>query len=180
MTAAERRIGDTGPMSSVERALVFVLVAAGTAAADPTTPPPTHPFASSAVTAPAASAPITKPIAVSPLLVFDVPALPPPSLRLEAARIAGMRGDLDWRYPEPGPLFGTNNGAWFIGYGHYRPRTGRSAALHGGSVAASIVGQILLETDTPLAGVGALLTGVTLDAAAADVDRDAETQRPLR
>jgi hypothetical protein len=112
------------------------------------------------------------------LLITDMPTLPVPSLRLEAVRIAGERFDLDWRYPEPGPLFGSEGGQWFIGYGHYRPLTRRSAALHGGSVAATMIGEILMSADTPLAGVGAMLTGMTLDAAAADVDRDAESRRP--
>ncbi|HEY5945833.1 MAG TPA: hypothetical protein VIV40_10095, partial [Kofleriaceae bacterium] len=58
------------------------------------------------------------------------------------------------------------------------PRTARSAALHGGSMGATILGEILIGTGSPLAGVGALVTGATLDAAGADVDRDAEARRP--
>jgi len=101
---------------------------------------------------------------------------PPPSLRLEAARVAAERFDGDWRYPEPGPLLLRDGGDWFVGAGHYRPRSGRAAALHGGSIAATMVGEILLSADSPLAGVGALLTGATLDAATADADRDAEAR----
>ena len=63
-----------------------------------------------------------------------------------------------------------------MGPGMYRPRTARSAALHGGSMAATLLGEILLQSGTPAAGVGALLTGATLDSAAADVDRDAEAR----
>ncbi len=66
---------------------------------------------------------------------------------------------------------------WFLGYGRYQPRTRRSAALHGASIGATLVGEILIGTGSPLAGVGALLTGATLDAAAADADRDSEAQR---
>jgi hypothetical protein len=43
-----------------------------------------------------------------------------------------------------------------------------------------MLGEILLSADSPLAGVGALIGGATLDAAAADVDRDAEARRPTR
>lgn len=121
--------------------------------------------------------PLTRTPTVQPFLVFDPPPAPVPSLRLEALRIAGERADNDWRYPEPGPILGLGDGTWFIGYGHYRPRTRRSAALHGGSMAATLLGEILLESGTPAAGVGMLLTGATLDAAAADVDRDAEARR---
>lgn len=97
-----------------------------------------------------------------------------PSLRLEAVRVAGERFEGDWRYPEPGTLGGIDGDGWFVGVGHYRPRTKRSAALHGGSIAATMLGEILLNADSPLAGVGALIGGATLDAAAADADRDAE------
>jgi hypothetical protein len=147
---------------------LVALLTAGTAAADPAPRAP----------APAAAASPSPSPVIAPLLLTEMPTLPVPSLRLEAVRIAGERFDLDWRYPEPGPMFGSEGGQWFIGYGHYRPLTRRSAALHTGSVAATIAGQILMSADTPLAGVGALLTGVTLDAAAADVDRDAESRRP--
>jgi hypothetical protein len=142
--------------------LIALLLAGGTAAADPKPP------------APATPAPTT---VLAPLLLTEVPTLPVPSLRLEAVRIAGERFDLDWRYPEPGPLFGSEGGQWFISYGHYHPLTKRSAALHTGSVAASLVGEILMSANSPLAGVGAMITGATLDAAAADVDRDAESRR---
>ena len=111
----------------------------------------------------------------SPLLsppTWDVKQVP--SLRLEAVRVAGERFEGDWRYPEPGTLGGIDGDGWFVGVGHYRPRSKRSAALHGGSIAATMLGEILLSADSPLAGVGALIGGATLDAAAADADRDAE------
>jgi hypothetical protein len=116
-------------------------------------------------------------LVLAPLQLTSVPSLPVPSLRLEATRIAGERADSDWNYPEISPLLGSDGGYWWMGYGHYHPRTARSAALHGGSIGATMVGQILLGADSPVAAVGALLTGVTLDAAAADVDRDAESRR---
>jgi hypothetical protein len=121
--------------------------------------------------------PLTRTPSVAPYLVFDPPPQPVASLRLEALRIAGERADNDWRYPTPEPIFGYQDGGWFMGYGAYRPRTARSAALHGGSMAATLIGEILIGTGSPLAGVGALVTGATLDAAAADVDRDAESRR---
>lgn len=99
-----------------------------------------------------------------------------PSLRLEAARVAQERYDGQWRYPEPGELGGYDGGFYF-GRGHYRPRTRRSAALHAGSAGATLLGEILLSTGSPLAGVGAMAAGATMDAAAADADRDAEAQR---
>ena len=123
----------------------------------------------------AAAAPV-----YSPLPLVEPPAKLVPSLRLEGLRIAGERVDSDWRYPTPGAVFGLDtSGGWFLGYGRYQPRTARSAALHGGSVAATLIGEILLRSGTPAAGVGVLLTGATLDAAAADADRDAESRRPL-
>ncbi len=151
----------------MKRAIALVvLLAAPTAVADPDPAP-----------APTSQAPMSGSLVLAPLQLSSVPSLPVPSLRLEAIRIAGERADNDWRYPEPGPLFGNDGGLWWMGYGHYRPRTARSAALHGGSVGATMLGQILLGADSPVAAVGALLTGVTLDAAAADVDRDAESRR---
>jgi hypothetical protein len=155
--------------------LIALLLVAGTAGADPK---PTVPTAAPAVasSAPSTGSSSTPSTVIAPLLLTDMPVLPVPSLRLEAIRIAGERFDLDWRYPEPGPLFGSEGGQWFIGYGHYRPLTKRSAALHTGSIAATMVGEILMAADSPLAGVGALITGATLDAAAADVDRDAESR----
>jgi len=122
--------------------------------------------------------PLTRSPSPTPLLMFDVPPPPPPSLRLEALRIAGERADNDWRYPEPGPIFGWQEGAWFMGYGRYTPRNARAAALHGGSIAATFVGEMLLEAGVPIAGAAALLTGATLDAAAADVDRAEEQRHP--
>ena len=123
--------------------------------------------------------PLTRKPVLTPLLVIDIPKPPPPSLRIEALRVAGERADSDWRYPEPGPVFGYQEGLWFVGYNRYSPRTARSAALHGGAVGASIVGAMLMEA-VPIAGAAALLTGATLDAAAADVDRDAEARNPTR
>lgn len=153
--------------------LFVVLLASGTAVADPAPAPTAKSPAAKSSAAPSA---VTAPV-IAPLLITDMPTLPVPSLRLEAVRIAGERADSDWRYPDPGMILGGNGNQWFLGYGHYRPRTARSAALHGGSMAATIAGQILMSADSPLAGVGALLTGATLDAAAADVDRDAESRR---
>jgi hypothetical protein len=111
---------------------------------------------------------------------IPIPAAPVPSLRLEAARVAGEVFDNSWRLPDTSPLLAIDGGGWWIGHGRYRPGSGRAAALHGGSMAATFLGELLLATDSPLAGVGALVTGATLDAAAADADRDAEAQRPAR
>jgi hypothetical protein len=147
-------------------ASIVLVLAAGTAAADPSSSAPAPAAASSG-----------SPAVLAPLRLTEMPTLPVPSLRLEAVRIAGERFDLDWRYPEPATLFGSEGGQWFLGYGHYRPLTKRSGASHGGSIAATIAGQILMSADSPLAGVGAMLAGATLDAAAADVDRDAESRR---
>jgi hypothetical protein len=41
---------------------------------------------------------------------------------------------------------------------------------------ATLLGEVLLATGSPLAGLGALVTGATLDAAAADIDRDVEAR----
>jgi hypothetical protein len=127
------------------------------------------------VTATASADPPQRPqFQLSPFVQTDpTPQLPPVSLRIEAARVAAERFEDSWRFPEPGPIIGIDGQEWFIGAGHYRPRTARSAALHGGSIAATVAGEILIGSGSPLAGVGALLTGATLDAAAADVDRDA-------
>jgi hypothetical protein len=150
--------------------VAICLASAGTAVADPTADP--------TVTA---SDPLplfsTQPALRRP--TFDrPPSAPVPSLRLEAVRVAGERWANDWRYPEPGPIIGFDGGLWYVGTGYYRPRSARAAALHGASVTATILGEILLAADSPLAGVGALLTGATLDAANADADRDAEAARP--
>jgi hypothetical protein len=146
----------------MRRVMLLVMLAAGTATADPQSTDP---------------APLTRAPSVQPFLVFDPPPPPAKSLRLEALRVAGERFEADWRYPDPGPVLGYQDGTWFMGYGHYRPRTARSAALHGGSMAATLLGEVLIGTGSPLAGFGALVTGATLDAAAADVDRDAEARR---
>jgi hypothetical protein len=132
------------------------------------------------VTATASADPPQRPTLVLSGFTFTdpTPQLPPVSLRIEAARVAAERFEDSWRYPEPGPIIGLDGNAWFVGAGHYHPRTARSAALHGGSMAATLAGEILVGTGSPLAGVGALLTGATLDAAAADVDRDAESRHP--
>jgi hypothetical protein len=142
--------------------LVIAIGIGGTATADPDPQP----------------APTPVQPTISPLLFVGVPPPPPPpSLRLEAARVIGERFAADWRYPEPSDLLGHEGNGWFFGAYHYQPRTARSAALHGGSVAATLVGEILMAADSPFAAVGALLTGATLDAAAADLDRNAEAQR---
>ena len=149
-------------MRTFTRIMLATVAIAGTASADPASSDPS---------------PMTRRPSAAPYLVLDVPAPPVPSLRLEAVRIAGERADGDWRYPEPGPMAGFEHGVWFVGYGHYRPRNARSAALHGGSMAATLVGEILIGTGSPLAGVAALVTGATLDSAGADVDRQAESSR---
>jgi hypothetical protein len=179
----------------MRRVMLLLTVMAGTAAADkpakpskPAKPRSSTPTASAPTSSTAATAPATTPVtsaqplsltpSAQPYLVFDPPPPPVKSLRLEALRIAGERAESDWRFPTPEPIFGYQEGGWFMGYGAYRPRTRRSAALHGGSMAATLLGEILINTGSPLAGVGALATGATLDAAAADVDRDAEAKRP--
>ena len=153
-----------------------VLVIASTASADPSSKPSTSTTTQTTSTT-STPPPLTRAPAVAPFLVFDPPQPVVPSLRLEAIRIAGERADNDWRFPEPGAIAGIENGLFYMGYFHYRPRNARSAALHGGSIAATMLGEILLGSGSPAAGVGALLTGATLDAAAADVDRDAESRR---
>lgn len=168
-------------MASLLKPALLVTILVGTASADPAATPAAStsrardPQPATATNDPA---PLTRAPSVAPFLVFDPPPPPVKSLRLEAARIAGERAESDWRYPIPGDVVGFDGGQWFIGYGHYRPRSARSAALHGGSIAATLLGEILLQSGSPAAGVGALLTGATLDAAAADVDRDAEARRP--
>lgn len=142
----------------------LVLFVAGTAFADPDP-------------APAATTTPPPPQLSAFLFAVDIPPPPPPSLRIEAVRVANENWENSWRYPQPGPLFGIEGGLWFMGDGHYRPRTRRSAALHSASIGATLAGEILLGTGSPLAGVGALLTGATLDAAAADVDHDSESRR---
>lgn len=156
----------------MRRVMLLVTVMAGTAYADD---PPTQPAPAPAP--PPAAQPLTRTPSAQPYLVFDPPEPIVKSLRLEALRVAGERAESDWRFPTPEPIFGYQDGGWFMGYGAYRPRTARSAALHGGSMAATLLGEILIGTGSPLAGVGALVTGATLDAAAADVDRDAEAKR---
>ncbi len=152
--------------------MLLLAILAGTAYADdPATTPSANPTPAGNPQS------LSRTPSVQPFLVFDPPPPLVKSLRLEALRVAGERADNDWRYPTPEPIFGYQDGGWFMGYGAYRPRTARSAALHGGSIAATLLGEVLLESGTPAAGVGALLTGATLDAAAADVDRDAEARR---
>jgi len=153
-------------MSALPLAMVLV-VSVGTAAADPSAPAPPSP----------APPPASAPLVLSPLFFEPPAAKPVPSLRLEAARVAHEQFETSWRYPDPSSLVLYDGGDWFIGAGHYRPRSRRAAALHGGSIAATLLGEILLSADSPVAGVGALLTGATLDAAAADADRDAESRR---
>jgi hypothetical protein len=156
--------------------MLLVTASVGTAYADPpkTAPPPANDPGPQPVVG---AQPLTRTPTVAPFLVFDPPPPPVASLRLEALRIAGERADNDWRYPTPEPVFGYQDGGWFMGYGAYRPRTKRSAALHGGAMASTLLGEILIGSGSPLAGVGALVTGATLDAAAADVDRDHEAKR---
>ena len=110
--------------------------------------------------------------------MFDQPTPTPqvPSLRLEAARVANEHFADTWRYPEPGDL-GGYDGSWYFGNSRYHPRSRRAAALAGGAAGATLLGEILLGTGSPLAGVGALVTGATLDAAAADVDNATEAQQ---
>lgn len=167
-------------MSSLLKLALLVTALVGTASADPqVTPAATTSRAPDP--APPSSAdpqPLTRAPSAAPFLVFDPPPPPVKSLRLEAVRIAGERAESDWRYPIPGDVVAYDGTNWLIGYGHYRPRTARSAALHGGSIASTLLGEILLGSGAPVAGIGALLTGATLDAAAADVDRDAESRRP--
>lgn len=145
------------------RLFLLGVLASGVAAADPAAPPTPPPI----------------PVQAPQLGPFQFPRiqLPPISLRLEAARIAADRFAETWRYPEPGPILGRDGGAWFTGVGYYQPRTPRAAALHGGAMAATLVGEILMSANSPLAGVGAMLTGATLDAATADADRAAEARR---
>jgi hypothetical protein len=140
------------------RSLTIVALLAGTAAADPTPDPPKYVLQS------------------TPLFTTRPPPAAP-SLRLEAARVIAERFGDNWRYPDAGTMAALDGGRWFIGTGYYRPRTRRSAALHGGSIGATILGELLLGLDSPLAGAAALITGATLDAAAADVDRDAESRK---
>ncbi len=92
--------------------------------------------------------------------------------------MASERFEDSWRFPDVEPLLVLDGGMWLMGgNGRYRPRSARSAALHGGSMAATLLGEILIHADSPIAGVGALLTGATLDSAAADADRNAEARR---
>jgi hypothetical protein len=152
------------------RVFVMVLITAGTAAADPST----------TSTSVSTSDPVLKstPLVLRPLSLFDTPTPTlAPSLRIESARVAAERYANDWRYPEPGAIVGVDSGGWFLGHSHYRPRSARSAALHAGSIGATLLGEVLLSTGSPLAGLGALATGATLDAAAADVERDTEAGR---
>jgi hypothetical protein len=152
------------------RPFAIIVVSAASAAADPGPPPPVTSVTTSNVTTPAN-------LTLTPLTLFEVPQPIVPSLRIEAARVAAERYQDNWRFPEPGALAGFDGSGFFIGAGYYRPRTARSAALHAGAAASSLLGEILLATDSPLAGLGALATGATLDAAAADADRDAEARK---
>lgn len=148
-------------------ALVVMCLAGGTAHADPSTSSalPQPPF-----------------LTLQPMPMFSDP-LPVPtvsSLRLDAARAAAEVFDNSWRYPDAAPVFSLDGDRWFLGHGNYAPSSRRASALHGASMAATLVGEILLGTGSPLAGVGAMVTGATLDAAAADADRDAEARRPRK
>ena len=155
---------------SLLRPLAFMLIAT-TAAADPKpNVPPVTSISTSTITTPSS-------LTLTPLTLVEVPQPVVPSLRIEAARVAAERYQDTWRYPEPGALTGFDGSGFFIGAGYYHPRSRRSAALHAGAAASSLLGEILLATDSPLAGLGALATGATLDAAAADSDRDAEARK---
>jgi hypothetical protein len=155
---------------------LVLLATAGTAVAQPAPDP-------APAAAPAAASATTPAPGTSSLLAPGLLLLPPtppdvPSLRIEAARLAAERFEDSWRFPDVEPLFVLDGGMWLMGgNGRYRPRSARSAALHGGSMAATLLGEILIHADLPVAGVGALLTGATLDAAAADADRNAEARR---
>jgi hypothetical protein len=144
-------------------ASLVIVATAGLAVADPAPPAPAQP-------APPAAKPTSSVLPPSVLLLPPTPVKPEVSLRIEAARVAAQRFEDSWRFPDVEPFFGMDSGMWFVGAGHYRPKTARSAALHGGSVAATMIGEILLSADSPVAGIGAMLTGATLDAAAADAD----------
>jgi hypothetical protein len=152
-------------MRTLGASLVMVATV-GMAVADPATSPgpPAQPPAGKA--APSSSSLLPP----SVLLLPPTPVKPEVSLRIEAARVAAQRFEDSWRFPDVEPFVGLDSGLWFVGAGHYHPKTGRSAALHGGSVAATMLGEILLSADSPVAGIGAMLTGATLDAAAADAD----------
>jgi hypothetical protein len=157
--------------------LTMLFLAAPAAADDAATTTP----ASTNATTP--SAPTTTNVTsaqLSAFLVIDVPAPPPVSLRLEAIRAVNENWENSWRYPQPGDVLGVQGGLWYMGDYMYRPRTKRSGALHGASIGATLAGEILMGSGSPLAGVGAFLTGATLDAAAADSDRDAEARNPRR
>ncbi|MBA3501311.1 MAG: hypothetical protein M4D80_20830 [Myxococcota bacterium] len=121
---------------------------------------------------------VTPTFTLQTTLFLEKTPTPVPSLRIEASRLAQERYDGQWRYPEPNTLGSYDGTGIFFGAGHYRPRSARSAALHGASMGATLLGEILLATGSPLAGVAAFATGATLDAAAADSDRDAEAARP--
>ncbi len=144
--------------------LIIAMVSIGTAHADPATSTalPQPPF-----------------LSLQPMPMFSDPAPIPTvaSLRLDAARAAAEVFENSWRYPDASPLFTIVGGSWFVGGGRYTPRSGRAGSLHTGSVVATFVGELLIASGSPLAGVGAMVTGVTLDAAAADADRDAEAAR---
>jgi hypothetical protein len=161
------------------RVTMVLAVTVGTAVADPaSSPAASAPATTSGAGPPAPGPPSSARRGALPSSIFDVPKpTSVPSLRLEAARVVAERFDDTWRFPAPGALVGLDGAAWFVGAGYYQPRSTRSAALHGGSIAATILGEVLLAANSPLAGVGALLTGATLDAAAADADLDAEARR---
>ena len=144
---------------------LLLVAGAGAAVADP---PPAAP-----------AAPAAPSSSLLPPGVLLLPPTPPdvPSLRVEAARAAFEQFEDSWRFPDVEPILGVEGGFWYMGHGRYRPRSARAAALHSGSIAATLVGEILLAADSPIAGIGAMLTGATLDAATADADRAAEARR---
>src|SRR5665647_3170361 len=101
------------------------------------------------------------------------PPKPLKSMRAEGARIVATMEEGE-RFPVVTPLIsldGTQDFGW-------SPR-GRAAKLNAASMTATFIGEMLLGLGaSPFAAVGALAAGATLDAAAADADRDQEAQRP--
>src|SRR5262245_33650005 len=119
------------------RSFTFVVMMAVPAMADPSLP-----TVSTSVT--------PSNLTLTPLTLFEMPQPTVPSLRIEAARVAAERNQDNWRFPEPGALAGFDGNGFFIGAGYYHPRTSRSAALHAGAAASSLLGEILLSVDSPL------------------------------
>lgn len=164
-------------MTTLRLSLLVVLAAGGTAVADPAPSAPPPPAQATSVPAPRTlAAALAQPLVLTPLPLFDLPTpVTEPSVRIDAARMVAERFAQDWRFAEPGTLLGVNGGMLYMGDG-YRPRSRRAAALNAGAIGATLLGEILLGSGSPLAGAAALITGATLDAAGADADRDAEAR----